>query len=103
MNPSSPSKPHSNLENSSSEGSPNSEQPFERLMEQLQAAVKKLESGELSLEDSLKQFEEGIKLARLCQSQLGAAEQRVEILTRSSTSNEVELQPFPLGRSNGDR
>jgi exodeoxyribonuclease VII small subunit len=65
---------------------------FESALEQLQQAVKRLESGELSLEDSLKQFEEGVRLTRHCQTHLAAAEQRVEILTKASP--EVETQPF---------
>lgn len=72
---------------------------FESALDLLQAAVKKLESGELSLEDSLKQFEEGVRLTRVCQEVLGAAEQRVEVVMRSGTLGEVELQPFSSGRA----
>jgi exodeoxyribonuclease VII small subunit len=63
---------------------------FEAALEQLQTTVKRLESGELSLEQSLSQFEEGVKLTRLCQEQLSAAERRVEILMNAKP----ELQPF---------
>lgn len=76
---------------------------FESALEQLQTTVKKLESGELSLEDSLKHFEEGIKLTRLCQEHLSTAEQRVEILTKAHPSGEIEVQPFPGSRPNGER
>ncbi len=72
---------------------------FETALEQLQTAVKKLEGGELSLEDSLKQFEEGIKLTRMCQNLLSTAEQRVEILMKSDATGEVELQPFSGART----
>lgn len=67
---------------------------FETAFEQLQAAVKKLESGELSLEQSLRQFEEGVKLTRICQEHLSAAEQRVEILMKSGNDGSINLQPF---------
>lgn len=67
---------------------------FEAAMEQLQATVKRLEGGELSLEDSLKNFEEGVKLSRLCQKHLSAAEQRVEILMKANADGSVETQPF---------
>ena len=64
---------------------------FEAALEQLQTTVKRMESGELSLEQSLQFFEEGVRLTRLCQDQLAAAEKRVEILMNSKP----ELQPFP--------
>ena len=55
---------------------------FEKQLEQLESLVTALESGDLSLEDSMKSFEQGIKVARECQQALKDAEQRVEILTR---------------------
>lgn len=55
---------------------------FEKQLEQLESLVTALEGGDLSLEDSMKSFEQGIKLARECQQALKDAEQRVEILTR---------------------
>ncbi len=76
---------------------------FETALDLLQQAVKRLEGGELSLEQALQQFEEGVKLARLCQSQLTAAEQRVEILMKPASAEQStpELQPFtaPQGRA----
>lgn len=55
---------------------------FEKQLEQLESLVTALEGGDLSLEDSMKSFEQGIKVARECQQALKDAEQRVEILTR---------------------
>jgi exodeoxyribonuclease VII small subunit len=76
---------------------------FEAALEQLQNTVKKLESGELTLEQSLQQFEEGVRLTRICQEQLSAAEKRVEILMKVGTSEsgepKAELQPFPTSKS----
>ena len=72
---------------------------FENALEQLQATVKRLESGELTLEDSLKHFEEGVRLTRACQEQLSVAEKRVELLMKANADGSVELQPFTPGRS----
>ena len=55
---------------------------FEQQLASLEGLVESLESGELSLEESLKSFEQGIKVARDCQAALKAAEQKVEVLTR---------------------
>ncbi len=68
---------------------------FERSFEQLQTIVKKMESGDLSLDDSLKSFEEGVRLARTCQDYLTAAEQKVQVLTQQSgPDGRPEAKPF---------
>jgi exodeoxyribonuclease VII small subunit len=56
---------------------------FETAMSELETLVAKIETGNLSLEESLKEFEQGIKLSRICQQALTDAEQRVKILTDS--------------------
>jgi exodeoxyribonuclease VII small subunit len=71
---------------------------FESALEQLQQTVKRLESGELSLEQSLENFETGVRLTRVCQEQLSAAEQKIEILTQASETK-IETQPFTPGRT----
>ena len=71
---------------------------FEAALEKLQLTVKRLESGELSLEDALKAFEDGVRLTRTCQEHLSAAEQRVEILMKAGSDGQVGLQPFPTSR-----
>ena len=53
---------------------------FEEALKRLTAIVERLESGELSLEQSLQLFEEGTRLSRTSQAQLDAAEKRVEEL-----------------------
>jgi exodeoxyribonuclease VII small subunit len=78
----------------SEKGSSSQKMSFELALDQLQQTVKKLESGELTLEESLRQFEEGVKLTRLCQEQLASAEQRVEILLKATPQGEVQVQPF---------
>ena len=53
---------------------------FEEAMQSLEDIVKKLEGGQLSLDDSLKAFEEGIALIKVCNSRLDTAEERVRVL-----------------------
>ncbi len=67
---------------------------FEASMAELEQIVQKLEQGELSLDDSLQQFERGVALARQCQTALQAAEQRVQILTRAASA-EPEVRDLP--------
>ena len=55
---------------------------FETALKKLEDIVMKLEGGELSLEDSLKAFEEGVKLAGFCSTKLNEAEKRIEVLNR---------------------
>ena len=55
---------------------------FETALNKLEEVVKKLEGGELSLEDSLKAFEEGVKQAAYCTGKLNEAEKRVELLLK---------------------
>jgi exodeoxyribonuclease VII small subunit len=67
---------------------------LEQSLEELEALVVRLESGELSLEDALKEFERGVKLTRACQTALKDAEQKVEILLKSTPDAEpVEFEP----------
>ncbi|MBA2650023.1 MAG: exodeoxyribonuclease VII small subunit [Legionella sp.] len=54
---------------------------FEQAMIDLEEIVRLLEKGELTLDNSLQQFEKGISLARRCQDILNQAEQKIEILT----------------------
>ena len=65
---------------------------FDAIMTRLREVVTKLESGELSLEQSLAVYEEGVKLARTGQAQLASAEKRVEILVTAAGG--VEAVPF---------
>jgi len=53
---------------------------FEEAFSKLEEIVRKLESGNMSLEESLKAFEEGVRLSRICSERLDEAERRVEIL-----------------------
>jgi exodeoxyribonuclease VII small subunit len=69
------------------------EKKFEASLARLEEIVKELETGDLPLEQSLKLFEEGIKLSRLCNKRLEEAERRVEILLKSKNGT-VTAQPF---------
>jgi exodeoxyribonuclease VII small subunit len=66
---------------------------FETSLARLEEIVKKLETGEIPLEQSLKLFEEGVKLARMCTRRLDEAERKVEILLKNN-AGEVTPQPF---------
>lgn len=72
---------------------PGEGQGFEEALGELERRVKRLEAGELSLEDSLRLFEEGVELARTCHEQLEAAEQRVSQLVRGPKG--IEDRPLP--------
>lgn len=65
---------------------------FEKSIAELEALVERMESGELSLEQSLKDFERGVALTRSCQKALAEAEQKVKILL--GRNDKASLQPF---------
>ncbi|MGC3980295.1 MAG: exodeoxyribonuclease VII small subunit [Steroidobacteraceae bacterium] len=67
---------------------------FEKSLAELEQIVARMEQGELSLDESLKQFERGIALTRSCQSALQQAEQKVEVLLRKSGGETNETEPF---------
>ena len=67
--------------------------PFEASLDKLEKLVEKMEDGDLTLEESLKIFEEGVKLTRECQQALANAEQKVKLLIEESgeiTSTDFE-------------
>ncbi len=67
---------------------------FEASAERLTTIVKELESGELSLEDSLQLFEEGVRVAREAQARLDAANKRVDELLGTHPDGELRTRPF---------
>ena len=69
------------------------EKKFEKVMEELEQIVAKLEKGNLSLEESLKLFEEGINLSRFCNDKLEEAERKIEILQKD-TEGKLIKKPF---------
>ena len=55
---------------------------FEEALEELEKVVERLESGELSLEDSLAAFEEGVGLVKFCNRKLTEVEKKIELLVK---------------------
>ncbi len=66
---------------------------FEDALAKLEKIVTELENGELSLDDSIKKYEDGIKLARVCSSKLESAKKKIEVLVKNS-DGKFELEPF---------
>lgn len=69
------------------------EKKFEAALARLEEIVSELESGELGLEQSLKLFEEGVKLARVCNARLEEAERKVEVLLKDK-NGKMTAKPF---------
>ena len=66
---------------------------FEKSLGRLEEVVRRLESPQLSLDDAMKLFEEGVELSRECQKQLEEAEGKVEILLKKA-DGKLAAQPF---------
>ena len=69
---------------------------FEKKLSRLEEIVAKMESGEVTLEDSLKFFEEGVKLSRECNTQLSQAEQKVKTLLSVDPSGNAVTENFQI-------
>ena len=67
-----------------------SPESFESAMEQLETLVSKMESGDLSLEESLEAFEKGVHLTRFCQDQLRKAELKIQELNSKGEIIEID-------------
>jgi exodeoxyribonuclease VII small subunit len=67
---------------------------FETKLNRLEDIVEKMETGDLALEESLKMFEEGVKLVRECQTQLNAAEQKVKVLLAVDEQGKARTTDF---------
>ena len=72
------------------------EKKFEAALARLEELVQELEKGDLPLEQSLKLFEEGIKLSRICNKRLEEAERKVEVLLKDK-DGKVTAKPFEEG------
>jgi exodeoxyribonuclease VII small subunit len=75
------------------------EKNFEEALERLEKIVEDLEKGELSLNESLKLFEEGISLSRYLREELDKAEKKIEILLKKE-GGEIEKEPFQFEEEN---
>ncbi len=69
------------------------EKKFEAALARIEEIVQQLEKGDIPLEQSLKLFEEGIKLSRICNKRLEEAERKVEILIKDKAGN-ITAEPF---------
>ena len=67
--------------------------PFEEALKKLEAIVDAMESGDLPLESLLAKYEEGTKLAKICQEKLAEAELKVQQLEKTA-GGEMKLKPF---------
>ena len=72
-----------------------SPESFESAMEQLETLVSRMESGDLSLEESLEAFEKGVHLTRFCQDQLQKAELKVQELNSDGEFVEIDQENEP--------
>ena len=67
---------------------------FEESLKQLEQIVGQMERGDLPLEDSIKMFEEGMRLSAQCKQELDAAEGKVQILLKQRDGS-MKPEPFP--------
>jgi exodeoxyribonuclease VII small subunit len=65
---------------------------FEASLEKLEKIVHHLEEGELPLDESLKAFEEGMKLAKLCEDRLNEVQKKIEVLMKSKKTEPFETE-----------
>lgn len=69
---------------------------FEQALKKLESIVENLESGEMTLEAALKQYEEGVRMADICSKRLSEAEKKVEVLMKAS-GGKLKAEPFEDG------
>jgi exodeoxyribonuclease VII small subunit len=67
---------------------------FEESLKKLETIVDQLEKGDLSLEDSIKLFEEGVGLSAVCKKELEEAEGKVQMLVKQRDGS-LKTEPFP--------
>ena len=77
-------------------------EPYDRLVVRLEKVVEELEGGELTLEQSIEKFSEGVRLAREAAKKLDEAERRVDMLLRAEDGS-VEAEPLAEGGPEGLR
>lgn len=75
------------------------EMPFEEAMQKLESIVDAMESGELPLETLMAKFEEGTRLAKICQTTLAQAEVRIQQLEKNA-AGELTLKPIEISNAN---
>ena len=73
-------------------------QTFESAMKQLESIVHELESGDLTLDQTLKKFQEGVKLSEFCSKKLDETEKKVSILLKDE-EGDVRAEPFSMEKN----
>lgn len=66
---------------------------YEDALKKLEKIVEDLEKGDLSLDDALKKYQEGIELSRICNQRLESAKKKIDLLTKNK-KGEFELKPL---------
>ena len=74
---------------------PDNDVPFEEALQKLESIVDAMESGELPLESLMAKFEDGTRLARICQSKLAQAETKIQQLEKNA-AGELTLRPVEI-------
>ena len=74
---------------------------FEKAFQQLEEIVKRLESEELPLDDSLRLFEQGISLSRFCHQRLEEVEKKIELIL-ADAKGQPSVEPFEPEEENGE-
>ncbi len=75
--------------------------PFEEALKKLETIVEAMESEELPLETLLTKYEEGTRLAKICQEKLADAEMKIQQLEKTA-AGEMKLTPIPLAESSAE-
>jgi len=73
---------------------------FEEALKKLEKIINELESGELSLDESLKKYQEGIELARTCNQKLDSAKKKIDLLSKNK-KGEFELKEIDSNELEG--
>lgn len=73
-------------------------QTFENAVKRLESIVHDLEGGDLTLDEALKKFQEGVKLSKFCSNKLDETEKKVSILLKDDEGN-VRAEPFVLEKN----
>jgi exodeoxyribonuclease VII small subunit len=66
---------------------------FEEALKKLEKIVEDLESGDLSLDEALKKYQEGIELSRMCSARLESAKKKIDVLVKNK-KGEFEFKPL---------
>lgn len=73
---------------------------FEDALKKLEKIVEDLEKGELSLDEALKKYQEGIELSRACTQRLDSAKKKIDLLSKNK-KGEFELKPLDENKGEG--